>query len=249
MRPPAGGASGVTASAVPVAPPAPRLRPLQPGDDRPIGVLFAQTQLLGGPLPFPLDGAPCLASLALGWYLERGRDDCVVAVDRGGAVIGYGLVCTDPEGHRRWLRRRAVRTTVRLAAMTATGDIGPRSRDFYRHRARDAIHLARQSTVPAHLGHAHVNLLSRHRSGVLARAIRDHVDERCRSAGLDGWFGEINARPGQRRAALRRVAGEIVDSTPNHTLSYLTGEPVQRLTVVRSVPPSPAVSRGGPGSG
>lgn len=225
---------------------APTLRPLRSGDDAAVARVFAETQLLGRPLPFPLDGAPTFASLAVGWYLEHGRADAVVAVDATGVVIGYGLVCTDPVRHRRWLRRHAVGTTLRLAAMTLAGDIGPRSRAFYRQRARDALHLARHSGATNRLGHAHVNLLPGHRTGRLARAIRDHVDECCRRAGLDGWFGEVNARTGQRRAALRRVAGLLMDSSPNHTLAALIGEPVQRLTVVRLVPPagpSPAGAR------
>ena len=76
-------------------------------------------------------------------------------------------------------------------------------------------------------------LLGRYRSGSIARQIRDHTDDRCRLAGLDGWVGEINARGGHRSAASARVAGIVTASATNRTLSRLVGEPVHRLTVVR----------------
>lgn len=213
------------------------LRTLRRSDDSVVAAIFLQTQFLGRPLPFELDGAMPFASLAVGWYLEHGRADSVVAVDVDGVPVGYGLVCVDPVGHGRWLRRQAAATTLRLLASTAVGKVGPQSRAFYRSRLRDAVHLARHGARIEGFGHAHVNVLAAHRSGSAARVIRDHVDQRCRAAGLGGWFGEINALPGQRRGALARVAGELIDSSPNYTLTSLTGVPVQRLTVVRSVPP------------
>jgi hypothetical protein len=61
------------------------------------------------------------------------------------------------------------------------------------------------------------------------------VDERCRRAGLPGWYGEINALVGKRASALERIVGPIVDRAPNHTLTWLRGRPVERLTVVRTL--------------
>jgi hypothetical protein len=63
------------------------------------------------------------------------------------------------------------------------------------------------------------------------------VDERCRLAGLDTWYGEVNARGARRAAGLERVGGTVVGRHRNHTFSRLLGEPVVRLTMVRQVPP------------
>lgn len=78
--------------------------------------------------------------------------------------------------------------------MTLSGEVGGPSRRLYADRLRDALHLARSGWHGPRLGHAHVNLLGGYRSGSIARQIRDHIDDRCRLAGLDGWVGEINAR-------------------------------------------------------
>jgi hypothetical protein len=53
-------------------------------------------------------------------------------------------------------------------------------------------------------------------------------------AGLSGWYGEINAVEGRRAKALE-LLGSIVHKAPNHTLSWLVGQPVERLTLVRSL--------------
>jgi hypothetical protein len=63
-----------------------------------------------------------------------------------------------------------------------------------------------------------------------------HIDERCRLAGCDSWYGELNERDGSRIGALQRIGMEVVDAVPNHTLTMLLGEPVRRLTLLRRVP-------------
>jgi hypothetical protein len=69
--------------------------------------------------------------------------------------------------------------------------------------------------------------------------LADFVDEACRTAGRHAWYGEINARAGRRAAAIVRHWGaDIVHRAPNHTLSRMLAEPVERLTVRRVVPPS-----------
>jgi hypothetical protein len=55
------------------------------------------------------------------------------------------------------------------------------------------------------------------------------------AAGFESWDGEMNARAGRRVAALNRWGAEIVSRRPNGTLSWLTGSPVERLTVLRRV--------------
>lgn len=70
------------------------LRRLTQGDAIEVGDVFAATLVFGRPLSFPLDGVGWFASLAIGWYLDHGLDDSLVAVDEDGKVVGYGLVCT-----------------------------------------------------------------------------------------------------------------------------------------------------------
>jgi hypothetical protein len=84
--------------------------------------------------------------------------------------------------------------------------------------------------------HAHLNVARPGRNGRIALLLRDHVDRRCRSAGHRAWVGEVNGVVGSRSAALERVVGPVVERRPNHTLSWLLGAPVERLTVVRRVP-------------
>jgi len=64
------------------------------------------------------------------------------------------------------------------------------------------------------------------------------VDDVCRAGGHTSWYGEINARVGRWGTAITAWwGGEIVDRTPNRTLSRMLGVPVERLTVLRHVPP------------
>lgn len=213
------------------------VRALRAEDRVPVGAIFAATQLLGEPLPFVLDGAERYTSFALDWYFAEGMADGAVAVDGSGVIVGYCLVCCAPERHRRWLTCRTVRLTAGVIGDVARGRVGPRSRRYYRARLRDAARLGLSRHATAGAAHAHVNVLPGLRDGSVARRLRDHVDERCRHAGMKTWYGEVNARPGRRVAGLERVGGSVIDRHPNHTFSALLGEPIVRLTMVRRVPP------------
>jgi hypothetical protein len=216
-----------------------QLRALRAEDRVPVGRIFAATQLLGEPLPFQLDGAERYASFALDWYFADGIGDGAVAVDGSGAVVGYCLVCCAPARHQRWLTRRTAHLAAGVIADIARGRVGPQSRRYYRLRLRDAAQLgvSRRATVTAGAAHAHLNVLPGMRDGSVARGLRDHVDERCRRAGIGSWYGEVNAPLGRRAAGLERVVGSVIGRQPNHTFSALLGEPIVRLTMVRRVPP------------
>jgi hypothetical protein len=86
------------------------------------------------------------------------------------------------------------------------------------------------------LAHAHCNLVPGVRAWWAGRLLADHIDDRCRAAGVGGWSGEINAPTGRRAQALIRLGATVVDRSPNLTLSWLAGWPVERLTIVRRVP-------------
>jgi hypothetical protein len=214
-----------------------RLVPLQTEHAADIRRIFLGTYALGRPLPFLLDGADAFVDLNLGWYLRHAADDAVVVVDDMGTVVGYCLVCCDPEHHGWWVRRRTATTTAHLVGLLLRGRVGAPSRAFYVRRLRDARALARSHRHRPPLPHAHVNLLAGYRDGSASRRVLDHVDDRCRRHGQHAWVGEINARGGHRAAGLERVAGAVVETHRNHTLSCVAGEPVVRLTMRRSVPP------------
>ena len=214
----------------------PTVRPLQPGDDDAIAHLFDDTVLLGSPLerlPVVFDH---YRALSLGWYLGPGRADAAVATDTTNEVVGYTLVCTDERAAARAGRRDAATLALRVAAEAARGHLDASSRAFYRARARDARALVLTRKSPPAPVHAHLNVRSGARTFSVARALVDHIDTRCRLAGHDAWYGELNERDGSRAGALERLGAEIVSTVPNHTLSGLLGEPVRRLTLVRHLP-------------
>ena len=209
----------------------PEVRPLEPGDDAAVRWLFAQTVGLGRPLPFPVDLFDLYQALCLDWYLGPGRSDAAVAVDDH-AVSGYALVCTRPADYERWLRRKALGFLVRSGVAALRPSLSGR---FLRLRIVDAWHARRHPISPPMSAHAHLNLAPRARRGPGARMLVEHIDERCRLAGLPGWFGEMNAPAGRRSGALVRLGATVVHRSPNRTLSWLCDTPVERMTVVRTL--------------
>jgi hypothetical protein len=215
------------------------LRTLTSADDRAIGELFDATLLLGTPLPFALARGAVYRTLCIGWYLGAGRADAAVVCDprHDGEVVGYALVCTDEPSYRRAIRRATARFTLATFAALITCRLDHRSRQFYTDRLRDAVHLANNSQHRPTAAHAHLNVRSDRRSGSASLLLREHIDERCRLAGIAAWSGDINAPVGARRRALERLGLEVTASAPNHTLSRRLGRPVERLLVVRRVRP------------
>jgi hypothetical protein len=216
------------------------VRPFRDSDGAAIRHIFRSTIALGQPLPFPLPDFQRYESLCLDWYLTEGAVDAAV-LDTGVSVVGYALVCTRPERYRRWNRRRALRFTGRIMTRLAVGRYGKEARRFYRLRMRDGWTLWRAGGDDPMPAHAHCNLLPGVRAGSAGRMLADHIDDRCRAAGVDGWFGEINAPCGRRAQALVRLGATVVRRAPNVTLSWLAGKPVERLTIVRHLPATEVV--------
>ena len=213
----------------------PLVRPLNEHDEIELRRLFRETMVMGRPLPFALADGDRYEALCLDWYLGPGRADAAV-VEVGGQIGGFALVCTDEASFRRWVRTRAARYALySVLALLRRNPRSPVAR-FYRCRLRDGWAMMRAPGRPFP-AHAHVNLRPRQRSGWAGRALLKHVDDRCRLAGLAGWCGEVNAPVGRRANALE-LLGSIVDRTPNHTLSWLMGRRVERLTLVRPLPPA-----------
>ncbi len=209
------------------------IRPLQESDDAEIRRLFLDTIALGGPTPFPLSRADEYAHVCLGWYLTEGRASATVAVDDHGRVVGYALVCVDPTRHARWSSRATAVFVIATAWAAITGRLSPSSRHFYSKRARDSLGLWRGRRTAPMPAHAHVNLRRDARFSGAARRLCGHVDDVVRAVGAPGWCGEVNSEQGQREGPLRRLGLDTLDRRPNHTLTWLVGRPVIRLTVVR----------------
>jgi hypothetical protein len=213
----------------------PVVRPLTAGDEATLRRLFHETMVMGRPLPFSLADGGRYESLCLDWYLGSGREGAVV-VEADGEIVGFALVCTDQAGYQRWVRGRAARYAVySVLTLCRTSPRSPLAR-FHRCRLRDGWVMWR-SAPPPFPAHAHVNVLPHRLARWAGKSLLESVDERCRAAGVAGWYGEINALVGKRAGALERVVGPIVCRAPNHTLSWLMGAPVERLTVTRAVSP------------
>jgi hypothetical protein len=212
----------------------PVVRPLTDEDEATLRRLFHETMVMGRPLPFSLADGGRYESLCLDWYLGSGRQDAVV-VDAGGEIVGFALVCTDRAGYRRWVRGHAARyAAYSVVTLCRTNPWSPLAR-FHRCRLRDGWVMWRGAS-PTFPAHAHVNVLPHRLARWAGKLLLDSVDERCRAAEVPGWYGEINALVGKRAGALERVVGPIEHRAPNHTLTWLMGRPVERLTVTRAVP-------------
>lgn len=207
------------------------VRPVGPADDAAVRQIFWSTLRLGHPAP-SITRLDSYAGLCLDWYLGPDRSSAAI-LDIDGEVAGYALVGTAPGRQRRWTARRAARFATRTGLELLAGRHEPTAARFLRLRLRDGWELRRAPT-PAPV-HAHVNLLPVARIGSAGPLLRDHVDEVARRVGSSNWYGEVNATSGHREGALRRLGFDIVHRAPNRTLSWLTGGPVERLTVVRQV--------------
>ncbi len=205
-------------------------------DDEVVRQIFRETLLLGRPVALAPDFLERYEELCMGWYLGIGRPDAAVLVDEG-AVVGYTLVCTRPDDHRRWEKAEAARFVRFVVPRLLSGHWDERTRAFCWRRLHDGYLLWRRGRTPPAPAHAHVNVAKGFRHGTGLRVLVEHIDDRCRRIGLPAWYGEMNAPQGRRAAAVGRLGAEIVDVTPNRTLSWAAGERVERITLIREVPP------------
>lgn len=222
------------------SPTLPAVRPFRDDDvdGEAVRALFWATMVGGAPAPFDA-GHRVMRSyeeLCLGWYLTHGARWASVVVGPDDLPTGYVLVCCDESSARAWSVRHSGRFVAEAARAAVGRDLDPQLRTFVRLRVRDAATLARPGRHPVPPAHAHLNLAGVAKNTGAVLAVRDAIDDTVRDAGYDAWAGEINTRRGRRAAALGRSGFDVVGRDANHTLSWLTGEAVDRLTVVRRLP-------------
>jgi hypothetical protein len=196
--------------------------------------LFWQTLTIGDPLSFDLTCSKQYEALGLNWYLTSGSRDGVVAlVDE--KVAGYCLVCLDGVSFRRAQRSQLFKLAGCVLIALVTGRINSKSRLFYWHRFRDSLTIMRtRKVLPANIDmHVHLNVVSGYNDGSISLRLRAHADNVCISSGSSAYFGEMNSIGKRRTVGLRRVGGEIIDQSSNRTFSWLTGQDIHRLTMVR----------------
>ena len=213
------------------------VRSLRPGDDRDVERIFAATVASGRPLPFDCPDFDDYTDLCLGWYLGPGRDDAVVLEDLG-QVVGYALVCTNDQDHRRWSRPVATTWIARTVRGLASGRYPADARRFYRLRIHDGWEAILAPPPPC-TAHLHCNVEAGHRGGRSGRLLINAAEERFREAGVTQWYGEINAPVGRRGAALVRNGARIVHRQHNRTLSWLADREIERLRFTRRVGEAP----------
>lgn len=204
------------------------------GYEHAVRKMFWETITIGHPLKFDLNCARQYENLGLSWYLNAGSQDCAVALVDNEAV-GYCLVCTDAESFERSQKKLLARLSICGLFVLLTGRINSESRRFYWYRLRDSVSIMRtRKHLPTDVHmHAHLNIHYSRHDGSISRRLRDHADAVCKAHGASAYFGEMNAVGGKRIVSLRRVAGEVVSDSTNHTFSWLTGQDIHRLTLIR----------------
>lgn len=201
-----------------------------------VRALFWESILIGHPLPFDLTCARQYEALCLDWYLTKGSKHGVVATV-GERVVGYCLFCADSKS---FARSQALRTSILIGSVLVamlTFRLNLESFRFYRYRFLDSLAIIRnRRKLPRDVRmHAHMNIDRAFHSGSVALRLRSHADAMCSDNHVPAYFGEINSVGGGRVVGLTRVAGDIVNNTQNRTFSWLTGEDVHRLTLIRFI--------------
>ena len=204
------------------------------GYEHAVRKMFWETITIGHPLKFDLNCARQYENLGLSWYLNAGSQDCAVALVDNEAV-GDCLVCTDAESFERSQKKLLARLFICGLFVLLTGRINSESRRFYWYRLRDSVAIMRtRKHLPTDVHmHAHLNVHYSRHDGSISRRLRDHADAVCKAHGANAYFGEMNAVGGKRIISLRRVGGEVVSDSTNHTFSWLTGQDIHRLTLIR----------------
>ena len=210
-----------------------RLEPIR-GREHQVRELFWSTLTIGEPLKFELNCAEQYENLSLEWYLNSGSADCAIAMI-GDKPVGYCLVCTNHDSFEKLQKKLIGRLLLACVATLLTFRMNAKSRRFYWYRLKDSFTIMRtRKDLPTDvMMHTHLNVHHSHHDGSVSLKLRSHADSVCKSHNAVGYFGEMNAVGGKRIVSLRRVGGAVVGNSKNHTFSWLTGQEIHRLTLVR----------------
>lgn len=211
----------------------PSLRQITGPDWDQVARVFWDTFVLGSPVPFDVNCREAYEELVLGWYREHPEESRVVVAD--GHAVGYVLVCTDQRRFEREQRRVARRYLKQVLPRIMSARMSVEERRFLLYRLVDGYEAWRDEDPKAVGAHAHFNVASGYRSGLVVKDLVGHIDTVCRTAGLTHWTGQMNARDGRRLGLLQRYGFHIDSRVRNRTLTWLSGSRVERLTVVRAV--------------
>jgi hypothetical protein len=225
-----------------------RVRPYHAGDETAVRAIFRDTVAFGRPIPFPLTRMGPYERLCMDWFLGPGAADAGV-LEGDGRVLGYVLVCTDLVAFRRWSLLAGAGWVATTLGGFMTGRLRGQEARFHLLRLRDGLEASQHAPAAPMPAYVHMNLDREARSSLGGLLLTRYADQRCREAGLPGWYAEMNAKPGTRATALAAGGINTMHRQPNRTLSWLAGHPVERLTVVRELPADPQSGERGAAAG
>lgn len=205
---------------------------MRPEDEDDIRRIFRATLCRGRAAPRDIGDLAPYERLSLDWYLHHGRVEVVVD---DGRVGGYLLACLDEPRLRAWQRRQAARWTTRMLVEVLTGRRRGDARRFVTLRLRDGWTAWRHASRPPASAHAHVNLDPSLRAGRIGPQLATTMDALVRAAGLDAWYGELNLPANRRLARLERAGAPVVHRYRSATFSWLAGEPIDHVVLLRTV--------------
>lgn len=192
--------------------------------------VFLSTLALGRPVT--VDGVGAYADFSLNWYLDADGGMAAVHTE-GGHVDGYVLVCTDEAAYERDQRIEALRYLWRLSGLAMRGRLRGTAWQFHRLRLKDGWQLYNAGPIRPADAHIHLNLLPGARAAHAGRQLVDAADAFVDAAGHRAWYAQINSPVGKRATALERLGAEVIDRSPNHTLTAVVGADIERLTILR----------------
>lgn len=208
------------------------IRSLQPPDEVEIRRIFRETLCRGSAAPVDLGDLRRYEDLCLGWYLRFGA---ALVVVHDGRIAGYLLACLDERHHRSWQRWHALRWIRWALLQVAAGRRRSAASRFVLLRLRDGLASWRAPGRPPADAHAHINLEPQLRAGRIGPSLARRMDALTVAAGHTAWYGEMNRPSDRHHRTLERRGVRVVNRRSSATFSWLAGEPIERLTLVREV--------------
>lgn len=205
-----------------------RLRPLTPADRADVHRLQRDTLVLGRPLPVPVMDLDHLLGFFLDYYVLIEPEFGVIVEADDGVAVGFGLGSADAHRRERWMQRRAAAVGWRWLTRWPRYDAFTKA--FYRRRLADAREVLDDPPVkPSAV--MHWSVLPTVRGRVMWTMLR-HFRDAFAARGLATFGGEYPLVLSRNSPdSWLRLNIQPVHQAPHHTLTWLLGEPVQRLVL------------------